>query len=403
MEDSFKARVERLFGSHLFETVPRSSFPDTSWSVVEGEVEKKEWNRERGEARPGREETPLASTFDECFAKSSARSRKSKRRRFEDDIEDIEDAEDEEKAEAGEEDGDDVDREERDIRSSIGLDSTLDYEEEEDEFDRAAVGMADVNERVYMRDVKDHGPYINYHSIIEDTSEEVYFDKDPRADHSAANARLREDREAGVSIQVNSSSTDAAPRIKPSEGDVNLKPILKRKNEVVDLSEAKNVIQDVPLAPAETEATRAGESSRLPHGDPASIPDYVRNPSKYVCYSLESEENVNDESNRQAFDDFWKMVRGANSEHLQLGSTIEPPRSIIFTPRKRATVTENQEDKAEKESARVAVRRFSIASEEAPENEILSPEKDDMDITEERIAGSQKPGRQYRSRPHTDD
>lgn len=129
MEDSFKARVERLFGSHLFETVPKSSFPNTSWSVVEGEVEKKEWNRERGEARPGREDTPLASTYDECFAKSSARSRKSKRRQFEDDIEDIEDAEEEEKGEeAGEEDGEGVDSEERDIRSSIGLDSTLDYE-----------------------------------------------------------------------------------------------------------------------------------------------------------------------------------------------------------------------------------------------------------------------------------
>lgn len=293
------------------------------------------------------------------------------------------------------------------------------FQEEEDEFDRAAVCMGDVSERVYMRDVKDHGPYINYHSIIEDISEEVYFDRDPRADHSAAIARLREDKEAGASVQLSSSSIDAAPRIKPCEGDVNLKPILKRKNEVVDLRPKKQVrfdpsstdrldeqprgIQDAPLGPAETEAARAGEASRPPHGDPATVPDYVRNPSKYVCYSLESEESVDDESNRRAFDDFWKMVRGQKSEHFQLGGTAEPPRSIVFTPRKRAPVSGSQEDRADKESARAAARRVSIASSEAPETEIPSPDKDDMDITEERVAGSQKPGRQYRSRPHTDD
>ena len=122
MEDSFKARVERLFGSHLFEKVPRSAFPESSWSVVEGEVEKKEWNRKAGEEHPNREETPLASSYSECFSKSSRRPRNSERRRFVEDLEDEEDLEEEK------DEGEGIEDEERDIRSSIGLDSTLDFE-----------------------------------------------------------------------------------------------------------------------------------------------------------------------------------------------------------------------------------------------------------------------------------
>ncbi|XP_078433823.1 uncharacterized protein LOC144705150 [Wolffia australiana] len=361
MEDGFKARVERLFGSHLFETVPKSSFPESSWSVVEGEVEKKEWNRERGETHPGREETPLASAYDGCFAK---KSRNSEERRFAEDLEESEDREEEKADEDGE--GDEFDREERDIRSSIGLDSTLDFEEEEDEYDRRAVGMGEIGERLYMKDVKDHGPYINYHSIIEETSEELIFSHDPRADHAAASARIKEDTTEGAPIRSTSSIETAGV-----DSD-NIKPILKRKTEQEDARPKKQVRFDRPTAMAEV----VGDP-QIRTVDPR-IPDYLRNPSKYVCYSLESDGNLDDTSNRQAFSDFWEIVKRRKGEDLEAAPL---PRSVAFTPRKQAS--------DRKAPVSPPARPVSAAAMEE-EDEI----QDDVPA-----GGSLRPTRHYRSRP----
>lgn len=118
-------RAEKLFGSHLFQTVPNSSFPISSWSVTDGEVEKKEWNRERG-VDPDREDTPCASAYyneDGCLKKKNRR-RRGKRLEVDDDDQDDDDEEEEE--EEGRMNG--YEEEERDIKNSIGLDSTLDRE-----------------------------------------------------------------------------------------------------------------------------------------------------------------------------------------------------------------------------------------------------------------------------------
>ncbi|MQM11109.1 hypothetical protein Taro_044009 [Colocasia esculenta] len=219
--------------------------------------------------------------------------------------------------------------------------------EEEDEYDRAAVGNENATERMYMRDVNDHGPYVNYHTIIEDSSEELHFARDPRADHLAASTRLEEDKEAGKGFQHESSPSDVALKPKIMESDVNLKPILKRKGDQIDVRPKK-------------------------------------------------------------------QVRAPKSENVEADGVTEPPKSVIFTPRKRAigsvltgnSLRHNDEDTLEdssKESVHVAIRSVGIAAAEAQENEVCAMEEDSMEISVEKSVGSQKSFRQYRSRARPDD
>lgn len=103
MDDSFRVRVEKIFGS-----LERNE--EYGWSVSDKAVEKREWSREEKSGVSGRDETPCSSSFDGFL------SRKDRRKlRFEVDDDD--------------EDGDrDMDGEEWVIRASIGLDNTLDNE-----------------------------------------------------------------------------------------------------------------------------------------------------------------------------------------------------------------------------------------------------------------------------------
>ncbi|XP_038988803.1 uncharacterized protein LOC120112883 isoform X2 [Phoenix dactylifera] len=122
--------VKWLFGSRLFESVPGSSFPRSSWSVADGEVERREWNRERG-AGSDRDDNPCSSAFVESgfFAKKLKGARDTKKDQFEDDLDEPDDCEDGDGSGGGGEDvRDDGDIEEREIRSSIGMDPTLDNE-----------------------------------------------------------------------------------------------------------------------------------------------------------------------------------------------------------------------------------------------------------------------------------
>lgn len=129
-DDSFDARVKRLFGSRLFDNVPENSFPPSSWTVAGGDVERHRWIREKP-AGTDREDDPCASAFDEggCFAQKSKSARRDRKRRSKDDLDGF-DEEEEDTEGSGEEDDEanDEDREEQQIRASVGLDPTLDYE-----------------------------------------------------------------------------------------------------------------------------------------------------------------------------------------------------------------------------------------------------------------------------------
>ncbi|CAL9749838.1 unnamed protein product [Musa acuminata subsp. burmannicoides] len=438
MDDSFDARVKRLFGSRLFETVPDSNFPESSWSVVGGEVERQRWNRESGDGRD-REGDPCASAFEEggCFAKKMKSARRDRERRFEDDLDEVDDDEEDEEGGGGEYDlEDDGDREEREIRASVGLDPTLDYEEEEDEYDRRALNDDNTGDRVYMRDVKDHGPHLNFHTVVPDfidaSSEETHdFSRDPRADHFAAGVRLKEDKKA---VENGHSSLTRIDEEHPEQlpikiaDAINLKPILKRKESQVDPKPKKRVRfnpgcegdqlkiieehKDSHMVPQVVERGYGPAVTRETNSDLSEIsqgiPDYLRNPSKYTCYTLDWSDKDDDETNKQAFEDFSNLVKRSNLDQMSLEIPVEIPKSITFTPQRKPrdamSIDTGSRDIHEDSVNEPDVSACStgIAAGYSPENDVHEMEEDGTSVAEVSIR-PRRAGRNYRSKSSSDD
>ncbi|KAF3488414.1 hypothetical protein F2Q69_00054882 [Brassica cretica] len=170
--EDFQSRVERIFGSLAFSrstssTTSTSSAPPlrqtqwgSVWSLSGAEVEKLEWKREQL-ASYDREEMPCASSFDEILRQQRISSTDRK-----------------EGEEGGDEDFGDED-DDGSIRASMGLDRTLDDEDEEDEYDKVALGKEDGGKCVSMED-----------AILRPCGVRI---RDPRANHAAAKMRLKED------------------------------------------------------------------------------------------------------------------------------------------------------------------------------------------------------------------
>lgn len=137
-EESFEVRVKRLFGSHLFDKVPSSAFSDKAWSVASGEVERHQWNRssaaedeeEEGGSAVDRGDVPCSSAFydpEGCLAEGKRERGERKGMKGKGGIgAEIDEEEEEEEGKGAAAEGDEED--ERDVRSSIGLDPTLDNE-----------------------------------------------------------------------------------------------------------------------------------------------------------------------------------------------------------------------------------------------------------------------------------
>ena len=126
MDDNFKNRVQKIFGSlqSSQSTSPQQLQRPPLWSLTDDEVEKREWRRE---SAADREETLCSSSFDE-FLKEERKYRSGRllRKESDDDLDnDDDDDGDSSQSHGGRTDGDGDDWE---IRSCIGMDSTLDYE-----------------------------------------------------------------------------------------------------------------------------------------------------------------------------------------------------------------------------------------------------------------------------------
>ncbi|KAF8667286.1 hypothetical protein HU200_052955 [Digitaria exilis] len=365
-QEAFDARVRRLFGSPLFDDVPDSSFPAGSWSVASGDVERRRWAKP-SEARDAEEEaageaargdTPCASAFYDANGCLRGRRRRSRQEEFEGDLDDLDEDDEEEDGEMGRKAAEDD--EEEGVRVNIGLDPTLDREEEEDKYDREAFGREDASDRVYMNDIMDDGINMSINSIVPDllgdSIEEVYrFSKDPRADIRAASARLRE--EDSSAIDGNSHYSAHAKEL-PALGmqtmkaaeDVNVKPILKRKEEQADLKPRKRVRfdasvkdpesdmfehnEDSPMVPQSMDVVTEKEQTSAPSESPG-VPDYVQNPSKYTRYTLDLPES-NDASNRRALADLHDLLGKSDPKKIHSETPIEIPSSVTFIPRKKS-------------------------------------------------------------------
>ncbi|KAM3367148.1 hypothetical protein ACQJBY_016043 [Aegilops geniculata] len=356
--EGFEERVKRLFGSRLFGDVPSSSFPAASWSVAAGDVERQRWARP-SEARDEEEEgaaaeradTPCSSAFYDANGCLRGRRLRSKQD-FEDDPED--DDEDEEDV-RGEDHRKEEQDEEEEVRVSIGLDPTLDREEEEDKYDRAAFGKEDAAERVYMSEIMDEGINMSINTVVpdllDDTIDEICgLSKDPRADLDAASARLREDNgsvKIGLRSPTQTKECPTAGMQAMRAQDIGVKPILKRKEEQADSKPRKRVRfnadvkeqpvdllehdEDSPMVPQSMDVVTTKGNSSMPSG----VPDYVRNPSKYTCYTLETPEST-DESNRRALADLHNLLGRSDPNKMQPETPAEIPSSVTFIPRKKS-------------------------------------------------------------------
>ncbi|XP_043703513.1 uncharacterized protein LOC122653661 [Telopea speciosissima] len=430
MEDSFRVRVDRAFGSLAVSSSSPSSMCSV-WSLTDDEVERKEWNR--GTDNLDREEIPCSSSFTGFFGKdrkTSQKESKNIRKEFRKDLEDLDDGDEDEQRGSGQSaDRDGHYQEEWEIRSSIGLDCTLDNEEEEDECDKVAIGRKeDAGDYLYMRDISELEEYLNCDTVLPNSFREAT--RDPRANHLAASIRLKEDEAQAAKFNSSQASCTMLPvGFDPhvSEGE-NLKSILKRKANQPASKSQKRVrfdpecennhesemeeVQDLSTVTHPIGIRAVAENGSLLPQDSQGIPDYVWDPSKYTRYSFDSSSEVDEESNRQAYMDLLSMMKKPTSADTDLDCTCTASKSIVFTPKKKAnndSVVSSNEGKQTlgdvfEESVRKAGFPLGIAVGESQEGEACAMEEDELETaTTDTSSSNRKVTRHYRFKVQLDD
>ncbi|PWZ43699.1 hypothetical protein Zm00014a_002076 [Zea mays] len=430
-QETFEARVKRLFGSRLFDAVPDSSFPTASWSVAAGDVERQRWAKpseardaeEEAAGEAGRGDTPCASSFYDANGCLRSRRRRSRQEEFEGDLDDLDEDEEEdgERGRATEQDEDEG------VRVNIGLDPTLDREEEEDKYDREAFGREEAADRVYMHDIMDDGINMSINSIVpdllDDSIEGVYrFKKDPRADMRAASARLRED-DGSAKDGDSHYATEAKDflnvgiQTKKAVEEVNVKPILKRKEEQADLKPRKRVRfdanvkdresdmferdEDSPMVPQSMEVVTGKESTPTLSVSPG-VPDYVRNPSKYTRYTLDVPES-NDDSNRTALADLHDLLGRSDQNRIHSETPVEIPSSVTFIPRKKSVDAMAVDDGPRAIDSNSSVIGLVAGASDEPDQCEMDEDDSNLSSTPQMHTNSKANSRRYRSSRTDDD
>ncbi|XP_055814692.1 uncharacterized protein LOC129884389 [Solanum dulcamara] len=322
-DESFRARVHKVFGC-LSSSSPSPSA--SVWSLSDDDVEKKEWNRSAlKQGKDDDDHNLCSSSYDGLF--------KQKCRNMTQELENVIN-----------DDGsgfDDV----WEIRSSIGLDSTLDNEEEEDEYDRVAEGGVDAGDRLYMKNI------IDQETSCDPSGHNIR--RDPRANHMAAQVRLKEDADAAEKCETHFDGITLSGEqhsAKPLQDHCNVKPILKKTRKSVNggLKSTKRVRFD-PGCKDESEgaselkvswAAPASAKSNFEDNESISsrlkVPDHVLNPTKYTCYSLDSPSELVDESNSQACRHVLEEVEKSKDDQLAQVSDTNS-KSVVFVPRQKNT------------------------------------------------------------------
>lgn len=191
------------------------------------------------------------------------------------------------------------------------------------------MGQDKAADRVYMKQVMDHGPDISIYSVVP----EVYdndgnnFYRDPRADRSAACKRIKEE---DVDIP-------GRPRnsLENSVSDPNLKPILKRRVSEDDPKPKKRVRFDPEFKEENKSISHAAPQPTVKDDKASGVPDYMRNPSKYTKYTFDDTGDNDEEMNRRAFHDLQSLINPSNRTKTELDPSFELPASVTFTPRKK--------------------------------------------------------------------
>lgn len=407
MDDSFRDRVEKVFGS----LAPSKSSP---WSLTDDEVERREWRR--GTDTSDRDNTPCSAAFDEFFRKEGKVSRKL-RRVLREDVDDPDGGGEPSDGSFG---GNEGDREEWEIRSSIGLDSTLDREEEEDEYDKVATGRENAGDRLFMSDITNHGSYLNSHNVLSNPLHSTA--KDPRANHLAARIRLKEDEVEAQKCDSSHlhDSEVKGQHVEAAEDCNQPRSILKRKDNNAVSKSPKRVRFDPGCGYGAEEAAEKFTSTSLVEAtvsdegslmaqNASGVPDYLLNPSKYTRYSFDSASEIDEQSNVQSCITTLNMVKELKPSESGLeavDSSADLPKSVTFIPKKKASdssILKQQKEEDHKQSLHGVVFPVGIAAGEANQ-EVGALEEDGRETNAaDTSAGSERPGRRYRTKSRSDD
>ncbi|KAI4348384.1 hypothetical protein L6164_009113 [Bauhinia variegata] len=413
MEDSFRDRVDKVFGS-LISSSSSSTAPSSLsslWSLTDDEVEKREWDRSKDsperEPEPNRHSSPFIKQ-----GKGSGKSSTGFRDGLEEDLDDLDDDQDE----VPRSKPDDYDDEEWQIRLAIGRDSTLDYEEEEDRYDKQAIGKENQGDRVYMKDINDDGVDIDSCNVL--PTSVFDFVRDPRANHLAAKLRLKEDAEAAKRIDALRVSEKPAPdnesaQWKTSEDSLNPKSILKRKDNPSESKSRKRVrfdpecdersneesdgAKDTRIKTSSVdEATVSNQSSKRSQEFTSTVPDYIRNPSRYTHYTFDSSSDVDDESNKQACMDFLSQLRSSKTAaESQANDVLDDLPSVTFISKKKSDATMVENAAVPKQSIDLS-KEFMLR--ETGSSDVIAMEEDGPPVTDDIKKSSQRLNRQYRKK-----
>ncbi|XP_016458582.1 uncharacterized protein LOC107782227 [Nicotiana tabacum] len=403
-DDSFRARVHKVFGALS------SSAPSSAWSLTDDEVEKKEWNRSAlKQGKEDDDQTLCSSSYDGLFKQNGRRNLTTQGLQN--------DPNDEE---SRFEDPNDV----WEIRSSIGLDPTLDNEDEEDEYDRVAEGRVGAADRLYMNAIDQETSY--------DPSGRNIC-RDARANHMAAQVRLKEDADAAVKCETHFDGITLCGEqqsTEPLQVHSKVKPILKRtrksENGVLksmkrvrfnpsckDKCEGASELEVSWAAPAAANSSSQKNESILDNSRP-NVPDHILNPSKYTHYSLDSPSKLDDESNIQACVYLLEEVK--KLKHDQLAREIRDvsatnTKSVAFVPRQKNSYAIAAKDATPskemiKEACNVSLhpKGFPVAIAAVEAQESGDPMEEDMEahVGDNNIV-SHKPVRHYRSKAEMND
>lgn len=326
MQDSFSVRVGKTFDS-----LPGSSA--SAWSLGDEEIERRQWNRNKGSPEPEPELHQYHTNSKDDFGNE-----------LENDLLDLLDDEYLLKEEEYQEEHllrglssqsyesntnpqfkpDDYDEEQWEIKTSIGLDCTLDYEDEEDEYDKVAVGMEKAGYRFQMNE------YVNDDYEI-DLDEVPNLLKDVTGD--------------------------------PLENG--LKLLLKRMS--IDDQLASSTSEKRVRFP--NEEKHEGSKDRWS----AAVPDYLRNPSRYTHYKIDSSSDMDDESNKQAYLNFCmhnlSLIK-SNTREVEDDSCIGVSKPVALVPRKKST-------DASKEFAPCRIRPIAIPARDDEDGDVCQMEEDE--------------------------
>ncbi|KAK7336163.1 hypothetical protein VNO77_16696 [Canavalia gladiata] len=415
MEDSFRVRVEKAFGSL---PIPSSSASLNSlWSLTEDEI-----NNDTRSTRFRRPQ-PQPESESEPYSSSSFRVELAK------DLDDLNDDEDDDDDDAprGPSRPPDYDDEQWQIRSGIGLDCTLDYEEEEDRYDKQAIGKEKSGDRVYMKDINDDGIEMSSSGVLPTSLTD--FVRDPRANHLAARIRLKQDDEAAKKIDALHVSEKSVPDIGGggSGGDaINPKSILKSKDNPPEPRPQKRVrfdsecddrdhddehegTRDVRMKTSLIEEDAASDQLSKSQEFDSGVPDYIRNPSRYTHYTFDTSSDMDDKSNKEAYMGFLAQLKGSNvakGTGSQADDALDDLPSVTFISKKKsgdATVGESEMVSKQKlDTGKDAMNRrafpVGIAVGDTENSDVCAMEEDEPEVTEDAKRSSQRLNRQYRKK-----